>query len=109
MSKPTNLRTQSRLHSVALLAACSLLTIATTALAQQITGTPGSPSATTTLDGRYVPNPPAPFGGVINLDATHSTPYWPPTVVPPKGALQLWRFGDLPRQSVDFAQARLFS
>jgi len=86
MSKPTNLRTQSRLHSVALLAACSLLTIATTALAQQITGTPGSPSATTTLDGRYVPNPPAPFGGVINLDATHSTPYWPPTVVPPKGA-----------------------
>ena len=54
--------------------------------AQEITGTPGSPSATTTLDGRYVPNPPSPFGGVINLDATNSKPYWPPTVVPPKGA-----------------------
>jgi arylsulfatase len=52
----------------------------------QTTGTPGSPSATTTLDGRYVPNPPAPFGGVINLDAMTSTPYWPPTLVPPKGA-----------------------
>ena len=54
--------------------------------ASDITGTPGSPSATTTLDGRYLPNPPAPFGGVINLDALHSKPYWPPTVVPPKDA-----------------------
>ena len=70
-----------------LLANCALLAFAgSAAYAQQITGTPGSPSATTTLDGRYVPNPPAPFGGVINLDATNSTPYWPPTVVPPKGA-----------------------
>ena len=55
-------------------------------VAQQITGEPGSPEATTTLDGRYIPNPPAGFGGVINLDATDSKPYWPPTVVPPKGA-----------------------
>jgi len=54
--------------------------------AADITGTPGSPSATTTLDGRYLPNPPAPFGGVINLDALNSKPYWPPTVVPPKNA-----------------------
>ncbi len=56
------------------------------AQAQQVIGVPGSAAATTTLDGRYIPNPPAPFGGVINLDATTSTPYWPPTVVPPKGA-----------------------
>jgi hypothetical protein len=49
----------------------------------QTTGVPGSPSATTTLDGRHLPNPPAPFGGAINLDATTSTPFcWPPTVVP---------------------------
>jgi len=54
--------------------------------AQQTTGTPGSPSATSTIDGRYLPPPPAPFGGTINLDATDSKPYWPPTVVPPKGA-----------------------
>jgi len=26
--------------------------------AQQITGTPGSPSATTTIDGKYLPPPP---------------------------------------------------
>ena len=56
------------------------------ATAQQTTGTPGSPSATTTIDGKYLPPPPAPFGGTINLDAQNSKPYWPPTVVPPKGA-----------------------
>ena len=54
--------------------------------AQQTTGTPGSPSATTTIDGRYLPAPPQPFTGVINLDAQHSTPGWPARVVPPKGA-----------------------
>jgi arylsulfatase A-like enzyme len=69
-----------------LLIAAAAMFVALPAPAQEITGTPGSPSATTTLDGRYLPNPPKPFGGVINLDATHSTPYWPPTVVPPKGA-----------------------
>ena len=45
--------------------------------AQQTTGTPGSPSATTTIDGRYLPSPPQPFTGVINLDAQQSTPAWP--------------------------------
>src|SRR5262245_18535382 len=54
--------------------------------AQQITGTPGAPNATTTLDGRYLPNPPARFGGTINLGAKDSKPYWLPQVVPPKGA-----------------------
>ena len=54
--------------------------------AQQITGTPGAPDATTTVDGRYLPNPPAAFGGEINLSAKDSKPYWPPQIVPPKGA-----------------------
>ena len=54
--------------------------------AQVVTGTPGSPSATTTIDGKYLPPPQPPFGGVINMDAKDSQPYWPPTVVPPKGA-----------------------
>ena len=54
--------------------------------AQQTTGTPGSPSATTTIDGRYIPNPPPPFAGKANLSAADSKPGWPPTVVPPKGA-----------------------
>ena len=37
------------------------------AAAQQITGTPGSPGATTTIDGKYLPPPPPKFGGEINL------------------------------------------
>jgi len=54
--------------------------------AQQVMGVPGSPSATTTIDGKQLPPPPAKFGGVIKEDAKDSKPYWPPTVVPPKGA-----------------------
>jgi arylsulfatase A-like enzyme len=54
--------------------------------AQQITGAPGSPSATTTVDGRYLPSPPQPFTGNIELNASQSTPAWPARVVPPKGA-----------------------
>ena len=52
----------------------------------QTTGTPGSPSATTTIDGKQLPPPDAKFGGVINPSAVDSKPYWPATVVPPKGA-----------------------
>jgi arylsulfatase A-like enzyme len=55
-------------------------------MGQQMTGTPGSPSAITTIDGRYLPNPPPKFGGEINLNASQSKPWWPPRVVPPKGA-----------------------
>jgi arylsulfatase A-like enzyme len=54
--------------------------------ALQRTGTPGSPNATTTVDGRYLPPPPQPFRGQIELNASQSKPYWPATVVPPKGA-----------------------
>jgi arylsulfatase A-like enzyme len=56
------------------------------ALAQQITGAPGSPGATTTIDGRYLPPPPPQFGGEISPDAAQSTPYWPALVTPPEGA-----------------------
>jgi arylsulfatase A-like enzyme len=54
--------------------------------AQQITGTPGSPGATTTIDGKYLPPPPPKFGGDINLQASQSKPFWPARVVPPRGA-----------------------
>ena len=56
------------------------------AAAQVVTGVPGSPSATITIDGKQLPPPPAKFGGVIKQTAKDSKPYWPPTVVPPKGA-----------------------
>jgi arylsulfatase A-like enzyme len=72
---------------VVLLSALSLMLLTSfSARAQQITGTPGAPDATTTIDGKQLPPPPRQFGGVINERATTSKPYWPPTVVPPKGA-----------------------
>jgi arylsulfatase A-like enzyme len=56
------------------------------AKAQLITGAPGSPSATTTIPGNQIPAPEPKFGGVIKENATDSKPWWPPTIVPPKGA-----------------------
>jgi arylsulfatase A-like enzyme len=56
------------------------------AAAQVVTGVPGSPSATTTIDGKQLPPVPPKFGGVIRESARDSTPWWPPRVVPPKGA-----------------------
>jgi hypothetical protein len=47
----------------------ALMLTAAPAFAQQTTGVPGSPDGTTTIDGRYLPNPPAPFGGMINMRA----------------------------------------
>ena len=66
--------------------AVALMAVAPFAQAQQITGTPGSPSATMTIDGKQLPPPDPKFGGVIKDIAADSKPYWPPSVVPPKGA-----------------------
>src|SRR5262249_52392674 len=55
-------------------------------MAQQTPGVPGSPDATTTIDGRSLPPPPQKFEGQINLNAAQSKPAWPARVVPPKGA-----------------------
>ena len=46
----------------------------------------GSPGGTTTLSGNQIPPPDPKFGGVIKQRASESTPWWPPRVVPPKGA-----------------------
>jgi arylsulfatase A-like enzyme len=54
--------------------------------AQQATGEMGSPSGTTTIDGKQLPPPPPQFGGVIKQSAADSRPWWPPRIVPPKGA-----------------------
>src|SRR5277367_373658 len=62
------------------------LLAATTATAQQVTGTLGQADATTTINGKQIPEAPPQFGGVIKESAKDSTPWWPPRVVPPKGA-----------------------
>src|ERR1700730_1763261 len=69
-----------------LLTAAAAMFVALPAPAQEITGTPGSPSATTTISGEQLPAPPEKSGGVIKERALDSTPYWPPRIVPPKGA-----------------------
>src|SRR5262245_26658696 len=79
------------MRATPLITTASILTLAallTTepGLPQQITGTPGSPSATTTIEGNQLPPPPQKFEGKIERNAAQSTPYWPMRVVPPKGA-----------------------
>ncbi|CAN7417735.1 arylsulfatase [Phyllobacterium sp. LjRoot231] len=54
--------------------------------AQEITGEPGSPGATTTIDGKQLPAPDPKFGGVIKDDALKSKAWWAPRVVPLKEA-----------------------
>jgi arylsulfatase A-like enzyme len=81
----TNLHTCRNVSLGAVLTVICLLT-AGAAPAQQITGVPGSPGATVTLDGKQLPPPPMKFGGEIKESAKDSKPWWPPRVVPPKGA-----------------------
>jgi arylsulfatase A-like enzyme len=81
----TKLHTWCNLSFGATLAVAFLL-IASVARAEQINVAPGSPSATMTLDGKQLPPPPLPFGGVIKENAADSKPWWPPRIVPLKGA-----------------------
>jgi len=60
--------------TLAFSAATLLVTTCLPAVAQQSTGVPGSPSATTTVDGNFLPPPPPKFGGEIGLDAAQSKP-----------------------------------
>ncbi len=55
-------------------------------LAQQVDGTPGAPDSAVVIDGRQLPAPPQPFGGVIRDLAQDSKPFWPARIVPPQGA-----------------------
>ncbi|WP_428561357.1 MAG: arylsulfatase [Solidesulfovibrio sp. DCME] len=67
-------------------AALALAAFGLSPAAAQITGTPGSPSATVTIPGNQLPAPPQKFGGVIKDTAPQSKPYWPARVMPRKGA-----------------------
>ena len=64
----------------------AILVATVSAMAQETTGVPGAPSATTTISGKQLPAPDPPFGGVIEHDALQSKPWWAPRIVPPKEA-----------------------
>src|SRR5438309_10253118 len=66
--------------------AAAVMAVAPSAQAQQITGTPGNPSSTVTIDGKQIPAPPMKFGGLIKESALDSKPFWPSRIVPPQGA-----------------------
>jgi len=72
--------------SVKILLVAAFLGAALPAEAQQVTGTLGSPSATTTVSPNQLPAPDPKFGGVIKNDALQSKTWWAPRIVPPKGA-----------------------
>lgn len=75
-----------KLRLAALALVCHAALFMAPASAQQVTGTLGSPSATTTISGEQLPAPDPDFGGVIKDNALQSTPWWAPRIVPPKGA-----------------------
>jgi arylsulfatase len=60
--------------------------LSSVAVAQQTAALPGSPAGTTSIDGKQLPPPPTKFGGKIERNASQSKPWWPPRIVPPKGA-----------------------
>jgi arylsulfatase A-like enzyme len=70
----------------AMLAAVVVATASSARAQIQTTGTPGSPSATTTIDGKQLPPPDPKFGGVIKDNAAQSKAWWAPRIVPPKQA-----------------------
>ena len=85
MKNLTNARQGRGLFPIAMVVPVFLLTAAATQ-AQQTSGAPCSPSATTSIEGKSLPAVAPEFGGVINMTAKESKACWPPTVVPPKGA-----------------------
>jgi len=86
------IKSKPRLRRCLLLAVLSLVAGSITAAGAaadtvETTGVPGSPSATTTIDGKQLPpSPDKTFGGKIERNAIDSTPSWQPRVVPPEGA-----------------------
>jgi arylsulfatase len=61
-------------------------TVISTYAQVETTGKVGSPSATTTIDGKQLPAPDPKFAGTIEHEALKSTPWWAPRIVPPAKA-----------------------
>jgi arylsulfatase A-like enzyme len=75
-----------RFRATTLVAVALSLMAGSRVFAAEVTGTLGSPGATTTISGKQLPPPDPEFGGVIKHDALQSKAWWAPRVVPPKSA-----------------------
>jgi len=73
-------------HAVTTAGVLAFAAMTSACFGQQVTGTLGSPSATTTIDGKHLPPPDPKFGGVIKEDSLSSKAWWAPRIVPPKQA-----------------------
>ena len=71
------MRTLHRLFMCAVYAVV-VIVVPHSGIAQQGTGVSGSPSATSTIDGKQLPTPDPKFGGVISENALDSKPWWAP-------------------------------
>ena len=80
------LRSHSKFGLVIAFLGALLILNGSRCLAQETTGPPGSPSATTTIPGDQLPPSDPKFGGVIKHDAMRSKAWWAPRIVPPKRA-----------------------
>ncbi len=69
-----------------LIAVALVMVMILPAMAQQVTGTLGAADATMAIDGKQLPAPDLPFGGVIKDDALQSKAWWAPRIRPPKQA-----------------------
>jgi len=73
-------------HALAVFTSSTAMVAMLSASAQQINGAPGSASSTEVINGNQIPAPPVPFGGVLKPSVADSKIWWPPRIVPPKGA-----------------------
>ncbi len=80
--KGENMKARSFVSAILAFVLAAMLS-AVPVFAQQTTGVPGSPDATTTIDGKQLPPPDPKFGGVIKEKASESKAWWDPRIVPP--------------------------
>ena len=74
-----------RVASSVFVLACAL-TVALPVRAQVLQGEPGAPTTREFPESRVLPVPTPPFTGNIQPNLIDSTPAWPSTIAPPKGA-----------------------
>ena len=62
------------------------IAVVSNGISQEVKGKEGMPDATTTIDGKQLPAPPAEFRGKIGKTIADSETWWAPLIVPPEEA-----------------------
>ncbi len=80
------LKVRFLLFTLAIMLDISVCIQTPTADAAEPVNSPGAANGTTSIDGKQLPPPISKFGGEIKENSMQSKAWWPPRVVPPKGA-----------------------